>query len=632
MFSTLRRVGARRSSLVALLLVSACTSQTAVPPSPDAGVKHDPHAAANALTRAQGQFFTNHYNDAETSFRDAVETYPWSADVHAGFALFLNYQHRFSEAVGEVAQARSLDSHSGYAAAVDTRVHDWSASGGKNIKAAAALGAEAVRIGPRTALAHIFYSEALADSGDSADAQRELDTAGPMAKSAYERSELEREQANLALDTGDKAAQLTHLKASQDLQPGWAERTRELAEYDFVNDKPTEAVALVRQAIAMAPTDATLRLTLGNEALLRQDVPLADESFTAADTLKPHNPGVESTLAMTHFTLHHDTAEAEKLLRQATADAPDNPDTAALLEGFLRYIKGDPAGADALRVGAGPREPLNPRAGFPTTVAEIRHQEQQGALDALNAARKQAHLNPAHLDDRISSGATAHAYWWLFNLSLPAIKGLGIHREVANTSGFTGVTMRDRSTTFGFPQASMAEDITHRGEPAAAIKDWVDSVYHRFPLMIPTLDAIGFGEASGGGLPMDVLDMGYLNQLGDPRQMVVFPAEGQTAVPVAFVGNELPDPVPPGGKYPTGYPVTLNFNPFVKVTVSASEIRDAAGHLVDSYVLPPTHVEENVLTILPKAPLTAKTTYQLHVTGSIDGAGFTRDWSFTTES
>jgi Flp pilus assembly protein TadD len=631
MLSTLRRVSARRVSLVALILLSACTSQTGPPPT-SIGAIHDPQAAANAITRSQGLFFSNRYGDAESSFRDALQTYPWSAEVHAAFALFLNYQHRFSEAVGEVAQARSLDPRSAYAAAVDTRVHDWSASGRDDLKVATKLGAAAVAIGPRAALTHIFYSEALADSGDVTTAQKELDTATPLARTIYERSELEREKANLALDTGDKTAQLTDLKASLDLQPGWAERTRELAEYDFTNDKTTEAVALVRQAIAMAPGDATLRLMLGNEALLRQDVTLADESFTAANNLKPHDPQVESTLAMTSFTLHHDSAEAEKLLREAITDAPGNINFASLLEGFLRYVKGDAAGADAVLVGALPREPLDPRAQFPSSISETRRREQQGALDALNATRKLAHLNPVHLDDRISSGATAHAYWWLFNMSLPAVKGLGIHREVPNTPGFTGITMRDRSTKFGYPQASMAEDITHRGDPAAAIKDWVDSVYHRFPLMIPTLDAVGFGEATGGGLPIDVLDMGYLNEVGDPLSQVAFPAEGQTAVPVAFVGNELPDPVPPGGKYPTGYPVTLNFNPYVNVSVAVSEIRDASGHPVDSYVLPATHAEENVLTILPKAPLNTNTTYQVHVTGTIDGAGFTRDWSFTTES
>ncbi|MFN2466293.1 MAG: CAP domain-containing protein [Candidatus Dormibacteria bacterium] len=628
---------ARRSSftLVVLLALSACTGtgvfggqggSAGAPP------YHDSLAAANAVRRADGLFYGNRYTDAEAAFRHALRAYPWSADVYAAFALYLNYQRRYSEAVGAVGQARSNDPSSPYAAAVDTRVHDWSARSQLDLKAAAATGAQAVKLGPRSALAHVFYSEALADSGDTPSAQHQLDLAAPLVQGAYEKAELERERANLALDTNDKAAQLTHLKASLALQPTWAERTRELAEYDFSNDNTAEAVSLVRQAISLAPEDANLRLTLGNEALVRQDVALADESFTAADRLKPHSPLIESTLAMTHFTLHHDVAEAEKLLRQSLADSPGNMDIAGLLEGFLRYIKLDAAGADAVTVGSLPSEPLQPRAVFPVTLAEVRHRQQQDALDALNATRAKARLSAVHLDDRITQGATAHAYWWLFNLSLPAVKGLGIHREVPGTPGFTGATMRDRSSRFGYPQASMAEDITHRDEPAAAIKDWVDSVYHRFPLMIPTLDAIGFGEASGGGLPIDVLDMGYLNEVGDVRQTVPFPADAQADVPVAFTGNELPDPVPTGGHYPTGYPVTLNFNQFVNVATSATEVRDPAGKVVDSYILPATHAEENVLTILPKAPLSKKTVYRVHVAGTIDGAAFSKDWTFTTEA
>ena len=617
-------------ALAAVSLLAACSSST--PGATGPTDRHDLQAAANSITRAQGLFYSNQYSEAEAAFRDSMRQYSWYADGHAAFGLFLNYQHRFGEATGEVTQARTLDPRSAYAAAVDTRVHDWSAQGREDLKAAAALGAEAVKLGPKSVLAHAFYSEALADSGDTANAGKELDIATPLASSAYEKAEVEREKANLALDTADKAAQLTHLTAAQDLQPGWAERTRELAEYYFTNDQADKAVALVRQAVALAPRDPTLRLTLGSEALLRQDIGLADESYTAANDLKPRDPNIESTLAMTHFTLHHDVAEAEKLLRAATADAPSDTDIAGLLEGFLRYVQGDTAGADAVTVGTPPREPLNPRAMFPTSLAATREKEETQALDVLNATRAKAGLSPVHLDDRITSGATAHAYWWLFNLSLPAVKGLGIHREVPGTPGFTGVTMRDRSTRFGYPQASMAEDITHRGDPAAAIKDWVDSVYHRFPLMIPSLDAIGFGEATGGGLPIDVLDMGYRSEAGDPRQVVPYPADGQAAVPAAFLGNELPDPVPPGGKYPTGYPVTLNFNPFVNVTTSVSEVRDPAGQLVDSYVLPATRAEENVLTMLPKAPLQKQTTYHVHVAGTISGAAFTRDWSFTTEA
>ena len=190
--------------------------------------------------------------------------------------------------------------------------------------------------------------------------------------------------------------------------------------------------------------------------------------------------------------------------------------------------------------------------------------------------------------------------------------------------------MRDRSSHFGLPQSSMAEDITHRGEPAASIRDWVDSVYHRFPLMIPNLETIGFGEAVGGGLPIDVLDMSYRNEPGDPKQVVAYPADNQADVPTGFFGNELPDPVPPGGKYPTGYPVTLNFNQFTAVATPVAEIHDASGARVDSYVLPASPSDENVLTILPRAQMTPRTTYSVHVSGTLGGSPFSRDWSFTT--
>ncbi|HEV1998043.1 MAG TPA: hypothetical protein VGR61_07940, partial [Candidatus Dormibacteraeota bacterium] len=289
MCATFRRPPERRLALAlaAVMLLTACTPPG--PPGAASGGSHDTQAAANSIVRAQGLFYTNKYSDAEAAYRQSLTQFPWYADGHAAFALFLNYQHRFSEAAGEVFRARSLDAGSGYAAAVDTRVHDWSAQGQAQLKAAAALGAQAVKLGPGSALTHTFYGETLADTGDTAGAKRELDAASPLASTTYEKSEVEREKANLALDAGDKTSQLTHLKAAQDLQPGWAERSRELAEFYFVNDQVELAVAVVRRAISLAPRDAGLRRTLGAEALLRQDIGLADESYTAANDLKPHD-------------------------------------------------------------------------------------------------------------------------------------------------------------------------------------------------------------------------------------------------------------------------------------------------------------------------------------------------------
>ena len=616
------------SALLGCIVLSGCSISLGGTSS--SSKKPAPTADAGALATAQADFFANRYTVAEADYRKYIAAHPADSRGHAAYALFLNYNRRFSEALAEAQTAIGRAPSDVYAAAVDTRVHDWSAQSPDDIRAAARLGAAAVRLGPRSALAHVFYSETLADSGDSGASQHEIDVARPLASGAYEKAEVEREAANLAVDQADKAAQLTHLMAARGLQPDWAERTRELAEYYYATGDTAKATAEFQRAIGMAPNDPNLRETLGTVALEQEDVATAQAAFVVANRLSPHHASIESTLAMTTFATSRDANTTEALLREAAADKPADIAIAELLEGFLRYIEHKPAAADLVVLGKAPREPINPGARFPMSVKDLRRATNQAALDAINAARAKAGLAAVRLDDRVTEGATSHAYWWLFNLALPEVKGLGIHKEVSGTPGFTGNSMRDRATTFGYPLASMAEDITHRGTPAGAMSDWVDSVYHRFPIMRPDLDVIGYGAAVGGGLPIDVMDMGYRNEAGDSSQEVLYPAPSQTQVPVAFLGNELPDPVPSGGKYPTGYPITINFNLRVGVQVLDWSVTDDSGQRVDSYTIAPSIADENVYTILPKSPLKPGAVYHVHVTASIQGRSATRDWGFTT--
>ena len=615
--------------VLAGLLVVACSIVPGSRPGPSGSTTS--LSGGPALTAVQADFFANKYSQADAGYRRYIGDHASDSTGHTDYALFLNYNHRFVEAQSQAQTAVALAPSSAIATAVEARIRDWSAQGAVDVKAAVALGARAVKLGPRSALAHAFYSEALADNGDTAAAQVQLEAAAPLAASTYEKSEVERERSNLAFAQSDKPGQLTHLLAAQKLQPGWAERTRELAEYYFGSGELDKAKEQFKQAIAMAPQEAALRVTLGSVALVEQDIAVAQEAYAAANHLQPHDPVIESTLAITTFASSRDSVETEKLLRAAVSERPQDIGLAELLEGFLRYIKGDPAAADLVVVGKPPTEPIRPDARFPVDVRTLRDSANQKALAALNASRAKAHVAPVTLDPRITEAATSHAYWWLFNLAVPQSKGLGIHKEVSGTPGYTGFSMRDRATRFGFPQASMAEDITHRGEPSGAVADWVDSVYHRFPIMRPDLDAIGFGSATGGGLPIEVMDMSYRDEVGDPNQQVPYPADGQAGVPVSFRGNELPDPVPPGGKYPTGYPITVNYNPLASVSLVSTSLTDPSGQPVDAYILPPARSDENVLTILPKQPLKPSTQYTVSVTVRIEGTVKQLQWSFTTE-
>ncbi|HEV3234806.1 MAG TPA: tetratricopeptide repeat protein [Candidatus Dormibacteraeota bacterium] len=628
----------RRGRLAGALVLATCVVSCSFPPSvagkPSPSATSGSGGGGPALDTAKSAFFANKYADAEAAFQSLLSSNPRSVDGHAFYALFLNYNHRFPEAQDQVNQALNADPNSVIALAINTRVHDWAAgTDHAGLKTAADIGAQAVKAGPRSSLAHAFYSEALADSGDPASAQSQIDAAAPLAADEYEKAEVERERANLAGDTGDKSAQLAHFKAARDIQPKWAERTRELAGYFFTNGDPQQGVTLLKTAIDMNPNDAGLRLYLGGIALEQQDITVAADALGAANSLKPHDAAVESSLAMSVFTLHHNVAEAETLLRRANADAPTSAPIANLLYGFLRYIKGDEAAANQVRVSLLPVDTSNPLSGIQVSVNANRQVVNAAALNTLNDYRAKAGLKPVHLDDRISAGAESHSYWWLFNLSNPGVKGLGIHKEVAGTPGYTGFTMRDRAVHFGFPaNLSMAEVIDHEGTPKASVQVWIDSVYHRFPLMSPLLDAVGFGESFGGGLPMETMDMSFQTGRGEVASMVAYPADNQVDIPRQFTGNELPDPVPGGYKSPTGYPITVNFNPFVNILVGPVSVKDQDGNDVLFYTLPPVQSDENVLTILPKQPLKSKTTYKVHIQASVAGAPLSKDWSFTTES
>jgi tetratricopeptide (TPR) repeat protein len=629
----------RRALILGCLLAGLTACQ---PAATRVGAPHPAASPVPTLAGAVATFFANHYDVSERDFRSIVAASPGDAEAHARLALQLNYEQRFPEALAEAATAVRLAPRDALVAAVATRVKDWSSDNHdpRALAAAVADGARAVQLGPKLVLAHAFYAEALADyglaAGDKASSQRsasELDLAAGLGSSdPYDRSEIERERANLAADNQDTASQLTHLEAARQLMPGWVERTREIAEWYLGQGMEDRWQAEIAHAVSLAPDDFQLRVSLGTVALDKEDVSLADQSFAAANRIRPHDAGVEATLATTGFCLRRDQAGTEALLRQALADAPDSESIGLLLQGFLRYIERNSDAADAVAVGRD-QDPPRPGAHEAPTLAEVRADAAGRALAAVNAARAKAHLPPVALDDRISAGAESHAYWFVFNLCRPEVKGLGIHHEVSATPGFTGYSMRDRASFFGYPPAAMAEDITHRGDPEGAIADWVDSVFHRFPIMRADLTQIGFGEAMVADLPIEVMDMGYTGAAADVRTITPFPADGQTGVPVAFAGNELPDPVPKGGTYPTGYPITVNFAPDARVAISDYRVLDPAGAALALYVLQPTPAgTENVLSMLPRAPLHPGSRYRVHVAGTINGSPFALDYAFTTVS
>ena len=146
---------------VMALVASAAFLGAACQPSsgPSAAVPSTPMAAADA------KLFAGHYDAAEAAYRALANG--GDSAAHAHLAVLLDYENRFGEAVSEARAATRTRADSASLARL-TRALDWS----EDLAGALAAGKQAVTVLPVDPIAHVYYSEALADSGTPAPPAR----------------------------------------------------------------------------------------------------------------------------------------------------------------------------------------------------------------------------------------------------------------------------------------------------------------------------------------------------------------------------------------------------------------------------------------------------------------------------
>ena len=172
---------------------------------------------------------------------------------------------------------------------------------------------------------------------------------------------------------------------------------------------------------------------------------------------------------------------------------------------------------------------------------------------------------------------------------------------------------------------------TPRSKARASVHSSVDSVFHRLPLLDREVTSAGYGEARVGPIAISVLDLGA----GPPAtgDAIGYPADGQSAVPPAFVGGEVPDPLPQGAITPAGYPVTLEVGGAQQLSVSSGRLLGPEGKEVASYTLTAgNQLGPSQWALVPRQPLEPGGKYTVEVSGTVDGKDFSRRWSFTAGS
>ena len=323
------------------------------------------------------------------------------------------------------------------------RADDWA----NRIDDALVAGRRAVALSSEDVLAHLFLSEALADHGDSAAAQQEIDAASRLLSAqspAYQRAEVQREEANLARDRGATPAEVAGFRAAYLAQPGWVERSSELASaYVDAGDLQGAHDALDK-AVALAPDDPDLLRSLAGVSMVDADYAGADRVTAALVRLAPHDSGALTLAAHVAMAQHRDSDRARALLREALRQNPADAEAAAYLLFLDRDVVGDEhlGPAEVADAAAGGSSDLAPRRGPARLIPDpddMLRAHADIALAAVNRVRERAGLPAVHHDPRLDRSAAAHAFYWLFNNASPTVAKLGIHAETAGLPGFSGV-------------------------------------------------------------------------------------------------------------------------------------------------------------------------------------------------
>jgi uncharacterized protein YkwD len=245
------------------------------------------------------------------------------------------------------------------------------------------------------------------------------------------------------------------------------------------------------------------------------------------------------------------------------------------------------------------------------------------ALATVNAARVAAGAGCATMIAEINTAAQNHCDYYAMNTGSCTADP---HSEVSTCMGFTGENPGARMMAAGYTGRGASEVMAFNNNPERAIAMWINSVWHRLPILDPWTTHLGYGGAER----CDTIDFGRGTPAPDDT-VVVYPYDGQTGVPTAFDGSrEGPMPPAPSTGWPSASPITVYAR---EMSVTEHVLtRDGDTTPIDHVWL--TEAESNFLRtaimMYANSEFAAATTYRVRITGTYVGGPLNLEWTFTT--
>jgi hypothetical protein len=257
------------------------------------------------------------------------------------------------------------------------------------------------------------------------------------------------------------------------------------------------------------------------------------------------------------------------------------------------------------------------------------------AWQVLNQVRLAAGSGCMNLVAALDTSAQAYCSYEANNASNASCVAQA-HTEVSGCSGYTGADVQSREVAAGYPQSLAYTEVatTFGNNPTAAVPNWIDTVFHRIPVLDPWTTDMGYGGATG----CDAIDIGRGMSTVSTKAVVTYPYDGQTNVPASFSGLEGPQPPAPSGGYPSSYPVNI----YAQGLSVTQHVLTKDG---DSTPLDHLWLDKNSSQLMAGlqgyfgdtaflygAPFATNTKYHVKIVGTYAGGTLDEEWSFTTGS
>ncbi|MDP6943503.1 MAG: CAP domain-containing protein [Myxococcota bacterium] len=126
----------------------------------------------------------------------------------------------------------------------------------------------------------------------------------------------------------------------------------------------------------------------------------------------------------------------------------------------------------------------------------------------LNEVRSLHTLEPVSYNDALDTAAAAHAEYIMKHKATIDAEDLSIHIESADLEGFTGENFVERGVAAGYEGKCFGEVVAFKPTAVGAVRSWLESLYHRFPLLDADAVHIGYAEVLLGDVRVNVLELG----------------------------------------------------------------------------------------------------------------------------